>query len=157
MRDQPIDNRMIPAVQAPQQLSYRELLVNIGAEIGALKSSVNFGHEARKMIDDKLDILADKVEELGRIVASGIGDGRLQDRDLHELQDIIKGDVQRGSQGLVRRVDELERQQARAKNLGMGIGLGAGVGGTALGASINAIGKKLGLWAILFAIGQRLG
>ena len=65
---------------------------------------------------------------------------------------LLTGDAQRNERGLVGRVQDLEAAQQRQKNIGIGAALGAGLGGTGLGATLYAAGKKLGLWIAAIVI-----
>lgn len=71
---------------------------------------------------------------------------------LNTLTILLTGDAQKNERGLVGRVQDLEAAHQRQKNIGLGIALGAGLGGTSLGASLYAIGKKLGLWSLALVL-----
>ena len=131
---QPIEMRIQP------EPSFRELLIGMTGELGAMRVSLRHLEEGARQRDDKLDILADRLDEINATVQKGIGASQVQDRDLTELQSTVFGNIARNERGLVSRVGDLEQSNARSRNIAIGIALGSGIGGTWLGALLKKWG-----------------
>ncbi len=135
--NQPIDSR---SSVIDDRRTLREM---VAYELGAIKEN-----QARAVLDrhDQSRLIDRMIQEIGQLTiliaregAENRGTLLLQSREIKELRADLGGD----DSGIIQRVMTLERNQDRARSIGIGIGVGAGIAGGLGGSALVGLITKL--------------